>query len=60
MNLVPLESYPYFLLPNQMFLVKSLFLYNQESLDFIKTTFSQETFDWVKENMDEIIEELDS
>ena len=32
----------------------------EESLDFIKTTFSQETFDWVKENVDEIIEELES
>jgi hypothetical protein len=32
----------------------------EESLDYIKTNFSQETFDWVKENMDKILKELDS
>jgi len=32
----------------------------EESLDYIKNNLSKETFDWVKENMDKILKELDS
>ena len=43
------------------FIATSINLNKKEaSLDYIKTNFSQEAFDWAKENMDRILKELGS